>query len=141
MTRVLRARNPDGREWEVRVLRVRRPLVRASFSASEAESGIGWGGAEAAAEGLVFGVLLPLLVAVVDVPARWLLSFASSGRWVEAVCWWPNEIRVSWETTRAEARVVQRLAVDALAAGYAVHDLAGARYLGWSDPPAGFGDR
>lgn len=132
MSRVLRTRNPDGREWEVRVQRVRRPLVRASFEE-------GAGVYERSGEALVL-IVLPLLVSLVDIPVRWLASFRSSDRWVEAVCWWPNEIRVSWATTRADARGVQRRAAEALAVGYAVHTIEAARYLGWSDPPAGVDD-
>ena len=81
--------------------------------------------------------VLPLLVFVAEAPFAVGRALRSDARRVEAVCWWPNEIRLEWETTSQHARAVAEQVTRQLEQGYEHVAPANATFLGFTDPPAG----
>ena len=126
MTRV---RSPDGREWEVRVIRVRFPRWHDSTFEPT------WT--------LVDVVLVPFYWLVLPV-ARVLLAFpfvlaraaVSKRRWIEAECRWPAVILIRWKTSSERAERVAEEVTALLASGYAgLHAIAGADLESMTEPP------
>jgi hypothetical protein len=58
---------------------------------------------------------------------------------VEAICWWPNEVRMVWETDAAHVEAVAEEVARQLEQGYEHLAPANATFVGFTDPPAGPG--
>ena len=100
-----RVQSPDGREWEVRVTRLRLPSWHHSQYEPEDDARDLLSGAFAY---LVLAPLLwfvlPLLRAIVLFSVALARSLFSSTRWIEAVCTDPAEIKMVWQTSRGAAQ-------------------------------------
>jgi len=96
-----RARSPDGREWELYVVRTIGPPTP-HYAPSRS---LAFGPLDSYPPFLNPLAFLPALFAVGEALVRSvLLRFARGAggtRYVEAVCWWPSEIRLTWETSGA----------------------------------------
>src|SRR5262245_29335491 len=126
--RVERARSADGREWEVHIQRFqwRPPGPKHDDPVSD--------------EGLAFlDELVGALWFVVALPAAVVRSGRCRTRRVEAICWWPNEVRMVWETDAAHVEAVAAEFARQLEQGYEHLSPANASFVGFTDPPAGPG--
>ena len=114
---VRRATSPDGREWEVHVRRFRMPPWRDDLYEGEEEDhlvAIAWN----FVAGLLFWFLVPLAIAIVEVPAAFVRSLFSEARWVEARCADPSELTILWRTTRPMADAIAEHVASRRALGY-----------------------
>jgi hypothetical protein len=99
-------------------------------------------------DGLVaFLVLLPLFVVIVPVirfavelPFALVRGLLSSHGWIEAVCWWPQTLRITWriDDRRKLGDAFARI-TSALARGYEGRECEGVRIVAMT-PPAGLRD-
>ena len=121
--RVWHARTPDGREWEVRV-RAFHVAERTTFQDENFLADVI--GTHAA-------------VVLVDYPLAAVRSIWSRTRYVEARCYWPAEIVVTWRTSRRLAARHARDIAEHLNRGYADVAPAGVEMVHMTRPP-GFGD-
>ena len=126
-----RVSSPDGRDWEVRIWRFRRPKWRHVFGYDE---GVGGDYEAAAVEAAVYGFVIPLLAVVVELPIAYVRGFFSSKRWIEAFCPWPREIRMVWETSRQDAERDRDYIVRRLGEGYEDLTPAGASMVDMTNP-------
>ena len=110
-------RSPDGREWEVRVRRLRPPPWRQQDWGSDGDRDVPSGVISFGAA-IVGGLIVPLLIALVEFPVALVRSAVSKDRWIEARCDWPAEIRIVWQTSRDHAGEARADVVAQLAAGY-----------------------
>lgn len=139
---VSEARSFDGREWEVHVQRLRWPPWR-SVSTPFLDDLDNWGffypvGALLLLPiALVTMVAIPLVIFLLEAPFAVFRSLRSRTRRVEAICRWPNEIRMEWETSDEHVQAVAREVAEQLELGYEHLAPANARFLGFTDPPAG----
>jgi hypothetical protein len=123
-----RVRSSDGREWTVRVRRVRLPSWR--HSSYEPELSV--------AEFVVapiFWFVVPLLSAIVELPIALVRPLFSRVRWVEAECRWPSEIRIVWRTSRAQAEATADHVAARLPHGYGGLTPVGAELVSMTRPP------
>jgi hypothetical protein len=113
---MLRATSPDGREWEVRRYRLRLPRWRElSDPAEEIDDPVN----------AIFSFALTLLLLlasvallVVELPIALFRAAFTRKRWIEAVCRWPSEVRITWETSRDHERDVEAAVARQLELGY-----------------------
>jgi hypothetical protein len=128
----VRVASPDGREWEVRAYLLRFPRWRE-------------GGHDAAdevlwlvlgfLESLVRGLLIPLALIVIEAPVAVARGLFGRTGWVDAVCRWPGEIRITWRTTRAARRPVAEEIARRLEQGYDDLTPEGAELVEMTKPP------
>jgi hypothetical protein len=129
-----RVTNPDGRQWDVRIVAVRLPaLYNSTFDP--------WGESDVInlliallVLAPLFWVVLPLARAIALLPFALLRPLFSSTRWVEATCRDPTELEIVWRTTRADGERVAAEIADRLEEGYDL-DVAGARLESMTKPP------
>jgi hypothetical protein len=69
-------------------------------------------------EWLVLGLLAPLVLVVLETPVAVARGVFGRTGWVDAVCRWPAEIRITWRTTRAERHAVADEIARRLERGY-----------------------
>jgi hypothetical protein len=86
---------------------------------------------------VLLSLVVSLLIAVVELPISIARGLFSSERRVEAICLWPNEIRMEWKTTREHAHEVAEAITRQLERGYEELEPANSTFLGFTDPPAG----
>lgn len=103
--RTWHARTPDGREWEVRVRAFWVPEPVASRR----------GVIDVTGEDAVASSLTTLLVVV---PIAAVRSIWSPTRYVEARCYWPAEIVITWRTGRRLAARHAKEIAERLDRGY-----------------------
>jgi hypothetical protein len=135
-----RIRSPDGREWEVLSYRLRLPRWRQADYEP-------WDDVRGIISGIIVFLLvvpfvlvvLPLLVFLLELPLAVAWSLFTSERWVEAVCRWPSEIRITWRTTSADAENVVDEVARQLELGYGEVNPEHADLLEMTRPP-GFED-
>jgi hypothetical protein len=123
---VRRAVTHDGREWEIHIQRFqwRKPGEKYHDPVSD--------------EGLAFlDEIVEVAWAAVTFPAAIVRSVRTRYRRVEAICWWPNEARMVWETDAAHVDAVAEELTRQLERGYEHVAPANATFLGFTDPPAG----
>jgi hypothetical protein len=117
--RTIRLAAPDGEMWEVRAFRVRLPAWRQIDVWADSVSG--GGGLLEMALALVAlpftMVLIPLAIALVELPRSLARAAFSDTAWVEAACHYPGEERYLWRTTRADADGVRAAVAAQLSAG------------------------
>jgi hypothetical protein len=138
---VKRVTSPDGREWEVRASRFRLPPWRQNnFDPWNYTTGI--------LDGLfAFLILLPFFLIIVPV-AAFLAEFPvavarglfSADGWIEAVCWYPQTLRIRWhiEDRHRLGESVDHV-TQQLARGYDGLTFGGAEIVEIT-PPAGLND-
>lgn len=133
-----RVTSPDGREWEVRAYRVRLPPLR-DFGGDDPDPILG-------AETLVLGaawavveLIAALVVGLLELPVAIARGLFGTSRWVEAACFWPSEIRITWRTVRGRERAVAAEVARNLRAGYEDVTPNGAELVAMT-PPAGLPD-
>lgn len=131
---VLRVQSPDGREWEVRHHRLLLPPWRPIPYGVGADSvftmviiGVFWT--------MAAHVILPCICFLVELPVALVRSAFSSRRRVSAVCWWPRQIKIVWETVQGEERRVAAEVAAALEKGYEGVHPEGARFVAMTPPP------
>jgi hypothetical protein len=89
-------------------------------------------------EGLAFlDEIVEAVWYVVSLPAAVVRSVRTPLRRVEAICWWPNEVRMVWQTDAAHVEAVAEQVARQLEQGYEHVAPANATFLGFTDPPAG----
>jgi hypothetical protein len=116
-----RVTGPDGREWEVRVVRVRLPQWRGSqFDPWEEAAGEWHGVLLLLPFAVVYWVAVALFTLLVALPFALVLSLFSRTRWIEAETRWPAPILVRWRTTAARAEAAVEEIAEALSRGYDV---------------------
>jgi hypothetical protein len=131
-----RADGPDGREWIVRSYAYRRPPWRPVDPSL---------GMLADPDDSVFVyipflllafvlapiglVLVPLLVFLVEAPARMVVSLFSQRRWIEAAHEGPPASRMTWQTDAADAAAVVDQVARQLELGYERIEPYRARFL------------
>jgi hypothetical protein len=69
-------------------------------------------------EWLVLGLLVPLVLVVLETPVAVVRGLFGRTGWVEAVCRWPAEVRITWRTTRSERRALADEIAARLERGY-----------------------
>jgi hypothetical protein len=135
-----RVTGPDGREWEVRIVRVRFPQWRPSdFDPWEEACGERHGVLLLLPLALVYWLVNPLLALLVALPFALVRSLFSRRRWIEAEARFPAPILVRWRTTSARAEKAVGEIADALSRGYDVK-VKDAELESMTEPP-GFRDR
>ena len=118
---VRRVRGPDGREWEVRVVRVRFPRWRPS-DFDPWEEGLGYFEAVLLLIplALLYWFVIPLLAVVFALPFALIRSVFSTTRWIEAATRWPAPVLIRWRTTATDAEGACDEITAALSRGYDV---------------------
>jgi hypothetical protein len=96
-----RVRSPDGREWKVRVHRIRMP----AWHRSEHDP---W---EDGLEG--FAVTLVRFLA--ELPVAAVRPLFTKTRWVQAASTWPSEMKLIWKSRASEAAAVADHVTEKLA--------------------------
>jgi hypothetical protein len=86
-------------------------------------------------ETLVRGLLVPLVVAVVETPVAVARGLFGRTGWVDALCRWPAEIRITWRTTRAARGEVAAEVASRLERGYEDLTPGGAELVELTKPP------
>jgi hypothetical protein len=86
-------------------------------------------------EWLVLGLLIPLVLVVVETPVAVVRGLFGRTGWVDAVCRWPAEIRITWRTTRAARREVAAEVARRLERGYEGLTPEGAELVEMTKPP------
>ena len=94
-------RSPDGRTWTVRVERLILPRFRESRYDPSDEDHLVLLSYLAAP---IFWFVLPLLLAIVQLPVAVVRAVFSSRRDVVASCSWPGELQLRFRTDAAHAR-------------------------------------
>ena len=136
---VRRVTSPDGREWEVRVIRVRFPKWRPSdFDPWEEACGFSQGVLLPLPLAVVYWIVIPLVALLVALPFTLVRSLFSKRRWIEAETRWPAPILVRWRTTAAHVETAVAEIADALSRGYDVK-VRDAELESMTEPP-GFRD-
>jgi hypothetical protein len=84
---------------------------------------------------LVRGLLVPLVIAVVETPVAVARGLFGRTGWVDALCRWPAEIRITWRTSRAARREVAAEVASRLEHGYEELTPEGAERVEMTKPP------
>ena len=126
--------SPDGREWEVRVRRLRPPPWREQAWGDDWD-GDALGAVMSFGAALVGGLIVPLVIGLVELPVELLRALGSRDRWLEARCEWPAQVRITWRTSREHARVAQADVLQQLGAGYGHLAPRHATFIEMSRPP------
>ena len=108
---------PSGVRWTVRAFRIRLPPWR--------ELSTGQGLPPDDAVSVVFDVvqslfaafLVPLVIAILELPVAVVRGLASKDMWVEAATDFPTEERYLWRTTREDAATVHAAVAAQLSTG------------------------
>jgi hypothetical protein len=69
-------------------------------------------------EWLLLGLLVPLALVVLETPVAVARGLFGPTGWVDAVCRWPAEIRITWRTTREDRRTIADEIAGRLGRGY-----------------------
>jgi hypothetical protein len=135
-----RVRAPDGREWELHAFRFRLPPWRQNSYSPEFDLSI-----VSVFEYLVLlpiaVVVVPIAVFVAELPISLVRGVFGRGRWIEAVCWYPQTMRIVWRVDdRRKLRASFERLRGQLAQGYTGLEFEGARIVERT-PPAMPGDQ
>lgn len=130
-----RATGPDGREWEIRVVRVRLRWHESRFDPWEYTNDLLSGLVAFLVLAPLFWLVLPLIRVIVFVPFEFVASAFSSTRWIEAESHWPSELKMVWKTSRARAAAAADQIATALSQGYGGLDPEGAELESITKPP------
>jgi hypothetical protein len=110
---------PDGREWTIRVVRVRLPGWRpGSFDPSDESLGNPRMTLLLLPFAVVSWLVLPLLALLAALPFAFLRGVLSRRRWIEAETSRPTPELVRWRTTADRAQTAAAEIASALANGY-----------------------
>jgi hypothetical protein len=129
---MIRARSPDGREWEIRSHRFRMPPWREQ-DVDEWDGSLA-GGVVYAVETAFGSVIVPLVAGLVELPLTVARAPFTRTRWIEAVCREPAEIRIVWKSSRAQVAQAKAEIAGQLEQGYKL-DPAGAEFVEMTPPP------
>jgi hypothetical protein len=130
---MMRARSPDGREWELRSYRFRMPPWRDQDLGDEWDGTLVGGGIYAV-ETLFGSVIAPLAIGLVELPVTLVRAPFTRTRWIEAVCRDPAEIRILWRSSRAHVEQAKTEIASQLELGYTL-DPTGAELVDMTPPP------
>jgi hypothetical protein len=131
-------RSVDGRTWTIDAGRFRPPRWRESDYEPQADD-LFFGIFEYAFA-IVVWFVVPLLIAIVELPVAVVRSLVSSRRWVRAVSDDTHPVTILWSAHRDDAkRIVEEIA-SRLSTGYEDVTPEGAVLVEMSEPP-GFADR
>jgi hypothetical protein len=86
-------------------------------------------------EWLLFGLLVPLVLVVLETPVAVVRGLFGQTGWVDAVCRWPADIRITWRTTRGDRRAVADEIASRLERGYGGLTPEGAELVEITKPP------
>lgn len=131
-----RVKSPDGLEWEVRAVRFRLPAWRQNdFDPWDYTTGV--------LDGLLaflvllpfFMIILPFATFVAELPIAVARGLFTSPRWVEAVTWYPQTIRITWRIAdrRKLAEAYDRI-LQQLVRGYDQLEVEGAKIVEMTEP-------
>jgi hypothetical protein len=138
LTSTRTVRSIDGRIWTIRAGRFRPPRWRHSDYEPDADDLF-----IAVFEylyAIVAWFVIPLLIAIVELPVACARSLFSSRRWIDASSDDTNPITILWSTQRGDTeRVVEEIA-ERLSRGYESLTPDGAELIEMSEPP-GLADR
>jgi hypothetical protein len=114
-----RVTGPDGREWEVRIVRVRLPGWRpGSFDPWEESLGTPRMTILLLPFAILSWFVFPLLALLVALPFALVRSLFSRRRWIEAETSRPTPELVRWRTSAARAEAAANEIASALSTGY-----------------------
>jgi hypothetical protein len=131
---MIQVQSPDGREWAVRVIRVRLP------HRPQSRYEPGWTLLDLVLVPL-FWVLLPAARMLLAFPIAFVRALGSERRWVEAECRWPTDLVIRWKTSSDRAAQVAEEVAALLARGYSGGlTVEGAQVEFMTEPP-GLRDR
>jgi hypothetical protein len=86
-------------------------------------------------EWIVRGLLVPLVLVVLETPVAVARGVTGRTGWVDAVCRWPGEIRITWRTARSARREVAEAIARRLEHGYEDLTPEGAELVEMTKPP------
>lgn len=136
----LRATGPDGRAWEVCVVRFRRPPWR-SFTVDLEDDLDAFGPLlpvlfflVALPLGFITVLVLPLLAFIAELPLRGVSALLSTRRWVVAAHRGAIPSQMSWTTSESHAVAVAEQIARQLELGYERIQPHNAVFLGFSSP-------
>jgi hypothetical protein len=125
-----RVRSPDGREWTIRISRVRLPPWPHSTYEPEDDGILGY-----LVGAPLFWLILPLVLVLIQMPAAAVRPLFSPVRWVEADSVWPSELKMIWKSRKDDAGRVAAHVAAKLAEGYDGLTPAGAEFVFMTKPP------
>jgi hypothetical protein len=120
----------DGREWTVRISRVRLPAWHHSTYEPEDDGVLGY-----LVGAPVFWLILPLLGVVFQLPVAAVRPLFSPVRWVEAHSIWPSDMKLIWKTRKGESAAVAEHVAEKLPKGYEDLTPMGAELVHMTPPP------
>jgi hypothetical protein len=132
-------RSPDGRVWTISVSRFRAPKLRQSDYEphQDADWFLDWVLVILEyAYAIVVWYVVPVLVALVELPIVFVRSLFSSRRWIEAKSNDLHPIVAVWTADRRDASLVADELADSLETGYQWPSPAGSEFVEMSEPPA-----
>ena len=127
-------RSPDGRVWTITVSRFRAPKWRESDYEPDPDSDWFFLILEYA-YAIVVWFVVPVLVALVELPVAFARSLFSSRRWIEARSNDLSPIVALWSADRRDARQVADELAESLTTGYEWASPAGAEFVQMTEPP------
>ncbi|MFN0155669.1 MAG: hypothetical protein ACKVUT_14945 [Gaiella sp.] len=127
-------RSPDGREWMVRIHRLRLPAWRPSEYDPVDEPGEPLRWLTEPLQWFTTQLLVPLARALVGLPYWLVRSLVTSERDVTAQALWPNEMTIRWRTDRSHARAVADFVAARLVHGYEDLDPPNAEFVAMTRP-------
>jgi hypothetical protein len=125
-----RVKSPDGREWTIRVSRMRLPAWHHSNYEPDDDGILGY-----IVGAPLYWLILPLAWVVVQLPVAAARPLFSPVRWVEAESTWPSEMKLIWKTRKGEATPVADHVAAMLPRGFENLTPPGADLVHMTRPP------
>jgi hypothetical protein len=127
-------RSPDGRMWTISVSRFRAPKLRRSDFEPSQDADWFFLVLEYA-YGILVWFVIPILIAIVELPVVFVRSLFSSRRWIEARSNDLHPVVALWTADRRDAGLVANELAEALLTGYDWPSPAGSEFVEMSQPP------
>jgi hypothetical protein len=127
-------RSPDGRVWTITVSRFRAPKLRQSDFEPHDDGDWFWIVLDHA-YGIVVWFVVPVLIAIAELPVAFVRGVFSSRRWIEARSDDLSPIVALWSADRRDSRLVADELTESLAGGYEWESPAGAEFVEMTEPP------